>query len=1294
MVYVSFDTNIWIYSLDESWKLDNLLDYIEYWQETGVIEIVLPEIIIDEWERHEEREVLERKKTLNKLVVSLNQFVPKSYLIELNEEHTQTRLIDEQLERIHKVLSKSTKVSPSQKVKDKVIEDGINKVAPQHKKSSVADAIILHSFLDFISNKQNPANAFYFITENKADFSDSRSPNNIHPDLAESLKNLNVEFFKDLNGFTNKIKQANESTNPIIDEQRSLRIQNRLQRITYNPQYDDYVQSQESSVIANKETIDFILAKSKPTREQAIFILSLIDTNPIYEEYFYKKVDSEYWLSILHRKGVFHPRNSKKIVFKEGKITAKSYWYPISYIDKISSTALTPENTDLVLRILSDLSKVENDNYITWRHVIEATSKISNEKVPISLIQLSKNWIKSSKYFFTDTTFFIFQYLLPKFLNLNSTKEDIQKAEILLFNSIDIEINGGERINLDDSLWVVKTDVNNISYEYIDKELFKSIARHSSFAFVEHLGDIVRRLALDYPAGINLDFYQDIGGKEVRYFNFKIDFNTNTADDDLIIYELSEEYSTEYTSQYILEDYTSLSYHELKGKVASLLGIDLSVSQNSKHLDHLEWRLFYGKLKSYGSLVEFIDDQKNGVHPVNVFAIFYIKLLEERIKNNIGDSEEVLSYLFAPGPKKLAFNRKIGFYLLKFCWNNQKKTFWKEFSTNDLFSNSNEYSDVREVLESNQKYITKKESLLLKKAIDKGPPLEEIREGTDDKEYWQFRWLSALKNSNYFEEEYSKLNKQLELSEDHFSRNSRVRISSGYIPPISSEELKNLPIEEIVNYLIDFKSDGGFYSSNESGLAEVFRIAVKEDPNKFIEQIGSLKEIPEIYYKNFLYGLQEYWNNSLQRKKGVEKIVNEIDWQMVFNFCSIYLTNHFKNESPSRELIRATTSLVSSALHHNSELSNTALQAAKKLIHLLFHESSNAEDTTIHDDFDYPTYVINSVRGSILITTLEYSLHRVRVNDKLIEPARWEVEVKSIFEESVKQNPIDFYIVFGWHFWQLHYLDSRWTFEKAESLTGVSRTNLIAFMSGFVLSRVPNTKPLMSFFYPLYKKVILENLPIKYLQDSHVSNHIGTLYLWGFEELNNEDALISILLHTNNLEYLSKLVSFLNGQSEYVQKLTPSETEDVQVRILDLWTLIVDKLKFIEKEQAKEILKRSLRLIPYFSKLNNGLKEVIQTIVEEVELNISKDILIGDLKTLFVEESSIIHTQSHYQNLGELLLAIPFKNSYTRLYENNLLFLTELLYKNEYASLANNYCEKMSRDGFEFLNELYSKYNS
>ena len=62
MIYLTFDSNIWIYLLDSASKKSNPLDYIEHWIEEGLVKILLPEIIYKEWDKHREPQKKEYEK--------------------------------------------------------------------------------------------------------------------------------------------------------------------------------------------------------------------------------------------------------------------------------------------------------------------------------------------------------------------------------------------------------------------------------------------------------------------------------------------------------------------------------------------------------------------------------------------------------------------------------------------------------------------------------------------------------------------------------------------------------------------------------------------------------------------------------------------------------------------------------------------------------------------------------------------------------------------------------------------------------------------------------------------------------------------------------------------------------------------------------------------------------------------------------------------------------------------------------------------------------------------------------
>ena len=99
MIYLTFDTNIWINSLDNSWLIDNQLDYLEQWVEDGFVKILLPQMVIDEWYRHRSIRSKERENILNKFFVMAADILPSAFFYEYNNPTTQQAIIAAQLAR-------------------------------------------------------------------------------------------------------------------------------------------------------------------------------------------------------------------------------------------------------------------------------------------------------------------------------------------------------------------------------------------------------------------------------------------------------------------------------------------------------------------------------------------------------------------------------------------------------------------------------------------------------------------------------------------------------------------------------------------------------------------------------------------------------------------------------------------------------------------------------------------------------------------------------------------------------------------------------------------------------------------------------------------------------------------------------------------------------------------------------------------------------------------------------------------------------------------------------------------
>src|SRR5688500_2783825 len=121
MVYLVFDSNIWIYLLDESWKEENSLDYLEHWIQQQHINILVPRVIIEEWNRNRESNKERRQKVLADFFSMAEEILPSSFYINSNKPDFRNKIIEDQFSRIEDLIGRAEVVSPSSAVMQQVI---------------------------------------------------------------------------------------------------------------------------------------------------------------------------------------------------------------------------------------------------------------------------------------------------------------------------------------------------------------------------------------------------------------------------------------------------------------------------------------------------------------------------------------------------------------------------------------------------------------------------------------------------------------------------------------------------------------------------------------------------------------------------------------------------------------------------------------------------------------------------------------------------------------------------------------------------------------------------------------------------------------------------------------------------------------------------------------------------------------------------------------------------------------------------------------------------------------------
>lgn len=221
MHYITLDTNTWIY-LANGTEPVKLLHYLDKEVKNGNIKIILPDQVATEWETNKKKNVRqgslkhfsEIKEALDRLLKLLGDKGERnilSYLLDEKDEKDYFKdfiskfeqkrkeieeAVTENIKLIDNLFSKhAIIITSSETIYKKAGDFALQKKAPFKTKNSFADALILFSFLDYVTT--NGIEEAKFVTYNTDDFCEKKEGKKyLHSDLVPEFENAKSKFYK------------------------------------------------------------------------------------------------------------------------------------------------------------------------------------------------------------------------------------------------------------------------------------------------------------------------------------------------------------------------------------------------------------------------------------------------------------------------------------------------------------------------------------------------------------------------------------------------------------------------------------------------------------------------------------------------------------------------------------------------------------------------------------------------------------------------------------------------------------------------------------------------------------------------------------------------------------------------------------------------------------------------------------------------------------------------------------------------------------------------------------------
>jgi hypothetical protein len=212
MIRLIIDTCVWI---ELCKKFPELREKITLLVEQKKVRLILPSIILEEWNRQKPRIIEERNQSIRGMIKnarSISEYLDPEFANNLRK--TLEELPGDKLEKtasagiqeIEHVFSYPTTVvlDVTDTAKLHAVDSALAKKAPFRSKNSMADALIIFCATEYLANEG--LSDCIFVSSNSQDFSSSSNPNEVHEDLRELFERHGIRYFTNIGLAINEVE--------------------------------------------------------------------------------------------------------------------------------------------------------------------------------------------------------------------------------------------------------------------------------------------------------------------------------------------------------------------------------------------------------------------------------------------------------------------------------------------------------------------------------------------------------------------------------------------------------------------------------------------------------------------------------------------------------------------------------------------------------------------------------------------------------------------------------------------------------------------------------------------------------------------------------------------------------------------------------------------------------------------------------------------------------------------------------------------------------------------------------
>lgn len=1245
--YLVVDTDIWLNSMAGFHDDLFLVDRIEAWIEAGEVILLVPDIIIEEWKRNSTKKDQEIRKNWGQFYAAISEMFGdfgKHGLLKPDEVDEWNK---KYLERVELLLDEGLHIEARRD--DFFIEAsklGLGKMAPFGKKAnSTADALIFLSVIDFL--KSNIDSKVLFISNNKSDFSNPNDTDVLHSDLKEYIIGLDFHFYQNIGKFLYSSGLPKISAASI----RSLKGISLTQRVELQA-YD--LSGYQDSYIEDTQFIKDVLSKVFPSKRQVRNIIDLISAEEKYAKYFFTNCDNPIWFNILNKQNYFEDDvknkfNSRKNFFP--------FWYPLLYFQKLVQDE-TFEDTNVVVSLLINNSSQISKNGKNIYESIRILKFVPNSFYDRRLIHAIETLVQGENPAFGLVD--LSELIEVKFLEGLNEKEVKISEDLLriIVNIDDPHATFLKRAIIEKDEWLEKGARVWSSHVVLD---ILELLRNRFYNFSQRKIKFIRN-------DNELEAKFRIEGE-----NLLIDFPQEQS----LTVEGFETMDRETLDE------------EVKTKIAYLDYGLVDSEKNELACQTISYHVFHGDYFDYDPDSLFNLQEKNHLRTsTHVLLLFIARLISEIIKTSPKRGWEIIDEIHSTPKYRLQGFKQIVVFVIGRNWRSGGYAFLKKnyHSIAKIYLGQlSMKSDIADMLRCISLNIRKTDEKVVRSFVDS--LVEYSIEGVSEWSY--LNWYSTLDKSPFFENDYALLSDKLGKKVDDYGGGIQVRMVSAEVSPVDSTDLVNMPIDEIIEYIRDFKPSEEFGGATYEGLAKALGDTISQYPEVLVPHLDKFLDLPYLINYRLVWGVRDAWKNG--KISDISEVLNYFRALLIAQGKEDEKYMHLGDwgANPSWIISGIGDTILSFLKADVRKVSLNYLEQFK----LIINELEEVTEPTPKEKYkiaqnDAIMHAVNSPGGKLVLSVLEYGLFYSRRNEN---ERRMLPEVKQWFEDAMAKSIIECYGVLGAYCRSWNYLDSDWTIDLMTGFLDLEDELWLIFIDGLYVGNPTNEDELIPIIKLHFERAFNYG---KISESSGMRSKGAVSYLvawlfWEKDELSDTDGINRKFFEAAQTEDIVNYLDFIWRQEKYYFGLVGKEKKKLREIISSLWDLLLKKFpKNSENTPIYSVLK-------YFEQFYDNLDEELSNKMR-ITLSGSESFLFDfhQLKAMlrFIDNSSNnILTAKYLVNYLDVIKLMD--NPLATLF-GDMIIVIRFLFENDQREFANKFCDyAASIENNDRYPELYREFN-